>query len=317
MPTNFANGVSTYGMPVFPSNFPFINAQSAVAAVGNGQAQKGASNVYFVSSVLGNDGNPGTKMASGGPFATFKQALTAVSPGDTIILLPGHVETMIAAGTVSVATANITVIGLGVGVVRPTFKYSTSTAATFDIVKDNITFVNVRWDMTGIAALVVGINVKTAANDVYFESCEVIQSSATNACATALITDATATNLRINNCRFTVTGAGTAMTNALKIVGGDGLQVTNSLFNGPYATGSGAIQNVTTACTNALIFNNNVNNTTGSCTKAMVFVATSTGQITKNALQILSGTAPITGAAMSWVGPNYYAAAIATGSTIV
>jgi hypothetical protein len=50
----------------------------------------------------------------------------------------------------------------------------------------------------------------------------------------------------------------------------------------------------------------------------MVFTASSTGQIAGNAMQILGGgTAPITGAAMSWVGPDYYASTIATGSTLV
>ena len=317
MPTNFPSGVASYGMPVFPTTFPFINAQSVVAAVGAGQSIKGSTNVYFVSSVLGADGNPGNKMSSGGPLATLKQALTAVSPGDTIVLMPGHVETMIAAGTVNCNVANIVVVGLGVGAVRPTFKYSTSTAATFDIVKDNITFVNVRWDMTGIAALVKGINVKTAANDVTFESCEFVQASATIACATAILTDASANNLRINNCRFTITGAGTAVTNALNVVGGDGLQVTNCLFNAAYASGSGAIQNVTTACTNAIVQNNWIQNLTAACTKAMVFVATSTGILANNRMQILSGTAPITGAAMSWVGGNYYAAVIATAGTLI
>jgi hypothetical protein len=317
MPTNFANGITSYGMPVFPVNFPFLNAQSAAAAVGSGQPIKGSSNVYFVSSVLGADGNPGNKMAPGGPLATLKTALTMVSPGDTIVLMPGHVETMVAAGSISVACANITIVGLGVGAVRPTFKYSTATTATFDIVKDNITFANVRWDMTGIASLVKGINVKTAANDVTFESCEFIQASATNACATAILTDASANNLRINNCRFTITGAGTAVTNALNIVGGDGLQVTNTWFNAGYATGSGAIQNVTTACTNALVQNCYVNNLTASCTKAMIFVSTSTGLIANTRMQILSGTAPITGAALSWVGGNYYAATIATAGTLI
>lgn len=301
MPTNFPSGISSYGMPVFPVNFPFINAQSSATAVGSGQAIKGSSNVYFVSSVIGSDGNPGSKMASGGPLASFAQAITMVSPGDTIVLMPGHVETMKAAGTVSVACSNITVVGLGVGAVRPTFKYSTATTATFDIVKDNITFANIRWDMTGIASLVKGINVKTAANDVTFESCEFVQSSATNACATAILTDASANNLRINNCRFTQAGAGTAMTNALNVVGGDGLQVTNSYFNGLYASGSGAIQNVTTACTNAVVTGNTFINLTAASTKVAVFVSTSTVMLTKNACGVQgTATGPFTAAAGNW-----------------
>lgn len=314
--TNFQNGAASYGMPILPCSFPFTNAQSAAAAVGAGQSVKGASNVYFVSSVLGADGNPGNKMASGGPLATFKQALTMVSPGDTIVLMPGHVETMVAAGTVSVATANILVVGLGVGVVRPTFKYATSTAATFDIVKDNITFVNVRWDMTGIAALVKGINVKTAANDVTFDTCEFVQSNATIACATAILTDATANNLRINNCRFTGVSTLTAVTNALNIVGGDGLQVTNSYFCNLYASGSGAIQNVTTACTNAIITGNIFLNQTAGATKVAIFVSTSTGIAARNLCGIGSGAAPFTFAAGWWAG-NWSAAAVATNGTLV
>ena len=43
----------------------------------------------------------------------------------------------------------------------------------------------------------------------------------------------------------------------------------------------------------------------------------STGQISGNQMQILSGTAPITGDAMAWVGNNYYAAAIATAGTLI
>jgi hypothetical protein len=34
-------------------------------------------------------------------------------------------------------------------------------------------------------------------------------------------------------------------------------------------------------------------------------------------MQVLTGTAPIVGAAMSWVGRNYYAATIATAGTLI
>lgn len=317
MPSNFSVGYSTYGMQGLSWAVPFGTAQSQVANVGTGRQLYGGT-VYFVSSLLGSDGNPGTKLAPGGPLATFGQALTLVNPGDTIVLLPGHVETTTAAAGIKVNTGNINVFGLGVGTKRPTFKYSTATSATFDVVKDNITFYNCRWDMTGIASLVTGINVKTAANDVRFDTCEFIQSNATNACATAILTDATANYLCINNCRFWGQSASAgAVTNALNIVGGDGLQVIGTFFSAPYASATGAIQNVTTACTNAVIEGNFINNLTASCTKAMVFVSTSTGQIFNNRMQILSGTAPITGAAMSWVGGNYYAASIATAGTLI
>ncbi len=145
------------------------------------------------------------------------------------------------------------------------------------------------------------INVKTAANDVTFDTCEFVQSGASFACATMILTDASANNFRVNNCRFTQTGTGTAMTNALNIVGGDGLQVTNSFFSGLYASGSGAIQNVTTACTNALVTGNTFLNLTGSSTKVAIFVSTSTVMLTKNACGVQgTATAPFTAAAGNW-----------------
>lgn len=317
MPSNYSVGYSTYGMMGLSLASPFGTAQSATASVGNGRQLAGGT-VYFVSSVFGTDGNPGYKLSSNGVLATFGQALTLANAGDTIVLLPGHSETTTAAAGIKVNTSNLLVIGLGVGQLRPTFKYSTATSATFDVVKDNVTFYNVRWDMTGIASLVTGINVKTAANDVRFDTCEFVQSNGTNACATAILTDSTASGLVVNNCRFLgLTGTPTAVTNALNIVGGDRASITNNYFSNAYASATGAIQNVTTACTNTLVAGNVINNLTSSNTKAMVFASGSTGEISNNRMQILSGTAPITGAAMSWVGGNYYAASIATAGTLI
>ncbi len=51
--------------------------------------------------------------------------------------------------------------------------------------------------------------------------------------------------------------------------------------------------------TNAVVDGNRINNLTASSTKSMVFVAGSTGMISNNRMQILSGSAPITGAALS------------------
>lgn len=307
MPANYVNGFP------YSSVSPYATAQQQSASVGSGRQRAGGT-TYFVSSILGTDGNAGTNMQL--PLATTTQALKVVNPGDTVVYLPGHSETMTAAGSVSVNVSGILFVGLGVGVIRPTFKYGTSTAATFDIVKDNCTFYNCRWDMTGKSGLVLGMNVKTAANDVTFDSCEFLQSNATNACATAILTDASANNLKINNCRFVQFGAGTAMTAALAIVGGDGFQLTNSFLNGLYNVSAGILANNTTAMTNYIIRGNVFINQTASATKVVVMQAGSVGIIAQNLIGIGSGAAPFTSAAGWWTG-NWSAAAVATNGTLV
>ena len=84
------------------------------------------------------------------------------------------------------------------------------------------------------------------------------------------------------------------------------------MFIGAYTTTLGAIDNATTAASQIFVGYNVIQNRTASSTKAMVFVAASTGFIINNHMQILSGVAPITGAAMSWGGPNTYASLIST-----
>jgi hypothetical protein len=106
-------------------------------------------------------------------------------------------------------------------------------------------------------------------------------------------------------------------TSAITIVGGTDIQIVQNTFFGAYTSGIGAINQITTTTVNCRVYDNTIQNYTASNTKAMVFTSASTGQIGSNKMQILSGTAPITGAAMSWTGGNSYAATIATAGTAI
>jgi hypothetical protein len=100
-------------------------------------------------------------------------------------------------------------------------------------------------------------------------------------------------------------------------VGGDNIHIENNTIMGRYTTSVGCIRSQTTANTMLVIRNNVLANLTASSTKVIVLLTGSTGFISGNHMQILSGTAPITGDAACWCGGNYYAATIATGSTLV
>lgn len=234
--------------------------------------------------------------------------------GDVIYVMPGHAETVTAAGGIACDVAGVRIQGLGEGSNRPTITFSTSTAADINIDANNVTIDNMRFDLTGIDALVAPIDVN--ANNFKLSNCFVITASASAQATLAILTDANASRMKLIDNEFIgTTDAGTAA--AVRIVGGNEHIIDGNRFYGAYTTTLGAIDNATTACLRVQVTDNFIQNATASSTVAMNFQAGSTGVIANNRMQILSGTAPIVGAAMSWAGGNYYAATIATAGVLI
>lgn len=234
--------------------------------------------------------------------------------GDVIYVLPGHTESITSATSLACDVAGVRIQGMGEGANRPTLTWTTAITANIPVSAANVTIDNMILDMTGFDAITAGITV-TAAGFTLSNSLVITASSSAQA-TLALLTTAAANNMSITGSRFLGTpNAGTAA--AIRVVGGANLSVRGNTFIGAYTTTLGAIDNATTACTLAQVENNFISNTTASSTVAMTFQAASTGMISNNRMQILSGTAPIVGAAMSWSGGNYYAATVATAGTLI
>lgn len=252
------------------------------------------------------------------PFASIAAALSQAnaSKGDIIMCKAGHVEPVIsAAGTLTIATAGVCIIGLGVGNNRPNISFSTSTAATLLVTAAQVSIVNCVIDLTGIDALVGPIAVQAA--DFAMIGCDVITANASGQATLGILTTAAADRMLIDGCRFRgTTDAGT--TAAIRCVGGDSVTIQNSTFTGAYGAGNGAIENITTGMTNYLIDNCRINNQTASSTKGIVMAAGSTGIFSNNRIGILSGVAPVTSAAGTNGGGNYYSAAagVAAGTLL-
>ena len=270
---------------------------------------KGALRFVDSTAAAGGNGN-----SWDGAYNTLQGAVDGSAAGDVLLVAAGSSFTMTAAGTLTVNKAGLTFIGLGNGRRRPNILYSTAVAASVDVTSANCHFINFYFDGTGIDAVTAMVNVQAA--DCAFEQCDVEHADSGGQATLGILTNASGTRLRVSGCRFYGSrDAGTAA--AVRIVGGDGHIIEDSIFSGNYTSGIGGLENVTTACTNTIVRHNVIQNFTASSTKAMVFVSTSDGQIFRNYMQILSGTAPITGAAMSWAGGNYYAAVIATAGTLI
>ncbi len=147
--TNYPYGVTSFGIPVIGSggNLPLINT---------------GGHYWFVSSVYGNNGNPGTFSA---PFATLAFALQypQLQANDTIIVMEGHTETVTAAGTATAgilaSTTGVDIVGLGNGTAAPTITFTTATTATFKITGAGVTVQGLRF-VNGINSQVTMLDIQ-------------------------------------------------------------------------------------------------------------------------------------------------------------
>ena len=260
-------------------------------------------NVYFVDSVNGNANGPGFAPGASA-YATLAQALAVAtaSNGDVIYLCPGHVETITGAAGLTIALAGIRIIGLGVGRNRPTWSFTTSTAAQLIVSAANVLIENVVFDLTGITAIVAAISVTGA--DVSFVSCEFVISTGTNAPVLGILTAATATRFRVENCRFLGAATSTATCTAcIQHEAGVDYLIKGSFFCGKLTQ---AILNVATVLRGLITDNDFV---IGTANVAITMAAASTPFISKNRFNVAGGTAPIVAAAGFLAGNSYSAAA--------
>ena len=307
---NFQSGSSIFGIPGSYSG-------GVACAVANMPV---SGNIFYVenSTLMTGADDIGTNGQSPlTPFKTINYAFTqcAANNGDVIVVGPGHTEAVKAAGGITAGVAGVTVIGVGFGTTRPSITLSTATTATVKITAANVTFKNLYFDGTGIDAVAKIFDVQAAG--FCMDTCEVYFAKSGAVAIKGLVVDtaAHANNLSINNC-YIHGDAAANCTNFVQLVGGDSVRITHNIIHGNFTTSLGCVNNITAALTNCLIDNNRLLNLTASSTKAVVLLTGSTGSITNNRLQILSGTAPVTADGCMWSG-NYYAATIATAGTLL
>lgn len=296
--TAFPSGISSFGMPVIGAG-PFI-PQAGVA---------------FLSSVTGGDGNDGLSLAT--PKATLAAAITAVGANGTIFVGPGHAETISSATALTLSTAGITVYGLGLGALRPTFTLDSLTTATINITAAEVSFVNCLFK-ANLAAIVALFTLTTAVDfGLYF--CEFRDNSSILNFVNIVDTDATtnhADGLTISACKRFGAGA-TANTCIVKMDGtNDRLTIKDSYFTHAATTQAGLMPIATgKVVTNAEIAGNTVNlvGSSGATTGILITTdgTTNSGVLSRNLVQSLDATTEILVTASSGFVffNNYYSGA--------
>jgi len=185
------------------------------------------------------------------PLATIDYAigLCTANKGDVIYVMPGHTETVSAAGTITADIAGVRIIGLGRGSLKPTLTFSTATTATFLVSAANVLVKGFRL-VCNIDILAVFMDL--TAEWVTIEDCDFVTSSTKEAlCFVSLPT--TKDNYVVRNCTFiqptdpagTDGGAGTG---AIYLVDTENVLIENCEFYGCFETA--IIHNRTTACKN-------------------------------------------------------------------
>lgn len=137
--------------------------------------EKHPAQIFFVDSTTGTDA-AGHGKSPDDPFASISYAFSSdvltANAGDVVYVLPGHTETIAAAGGITCDIANVRIIGLpGSGSKRPTITFDGATSATIVMSAASVTWENFIFKNTQ-DALVVGFPVTAAYCG--FKNCEFI-----------------------------------------------------------------------------------------------------------------------------------------------
>ena len=207
-------------------------------------------NVFFVdSSALNAADNPGAGTKDQ-PFASINYAVgrCTANRGDVVLVKPGHVETISAAGSLTVAIAGVAIIGLGVGRNRPILDF-TATAGTVELDAQNTLLANMLL-RANVSAVVVGINVDN--HDIELAQLHFTFDATGDDFVTMV--DCTAFDrLAIHDCLFESENLAGG-NEAINLTDAEDVSIHNNVFRGNWA--DAIIQVTTTLCPRLVITNN-------------------------------------------------------------
>ena len=261
-------------------------------------------NVFFVDSgsslaadVVSNGKSPAT------PFATIDYAVgrCTANNGDIIYVMPGHAETVSAAGGLDLDVAGISVIGIGAGSDQPTVTLDTATTADIDIDAANITVENLHL-IANFADIAVILDVN--ADDFTLRNCRFSQAGA-NLNALVCVQDAAAggsDRITIEGCHAIMYDA--ANTHFVNFAGtGAGHIVRNNILLGDWGTVAIGGAGVITYCA---ILDNRIYNAASDNDACIHLADTATGMVMGNLAGGGAGQANGFGATACALAENYY-----------
>lgn len=251
--TQFLAGVTIRGVPIqqlHPGEVIWVNGGSVLSKGG----------------ISGSNTNKGTYKQ---PVATIVQALTMVTAnrGDIIAVMPGHTETVSAAGTIT-AVAGTAIVGLGTGTLRPLLSFS-ATASTIALSAANFTIHNIQ--MTASIDAVVSAIIVSAAGCT-LDKVDYVQTTAKSP-VTFILTTAAGDDLTISNCKHRQ-NAVVSVTKWIDLVGADRFDIRDNDIQ--VSSSTHVIGGTTTASLDGTLLRNIISNVAVDAA-SVIMLASTTG----------------------------------------
>lgn len=262
-------------MATVKTHFPRIGAFEKVDSFYRPGAPLG--NVYYVNSATGTD-STSFGYSPEAPFATIDYAVgrCTANNGDTIYVMPGHTETISAAGGLALDVEGISVIGIGRGTKQPKLDF-TAAASTCTMSAANVLLENFQVE-SSFADIVSQIVV--SGDGCTIRGCRFLEPTTDENALINILTGAanSADFLTVENCIFR--GLDAANTIGISLPNAqDGVVIRNNYFLGVFETGAIKAAGVITQCS---IHDNFINNTSGDADECIIIADTSTGVVCRN-----------------------------------
>lgn len=177
--------------------------------------------------------------------------------GDTVIVLPGHSESVVDNTMLNNLVAGTRIVGVGQGASQPTFRF-TATAAQWIMNDADVSVIGLKLRLEG-AAVVVALDISAADNTV--TECDIETGSATSQAVVAIRVSAGGTRARIAGNKFR--GIAAAVSTDIILINA-AVDVVEILDNIMIAASTNGFFRSTAAATNIAIGRNRVYNTGGA-----------------------------------------------------
>ena len=235
------------------------------------------------------------------PVATIDYAISlcTADAGDVIYAMPGHIETIAAAGGLNFDIAGVHLIGLGNGTIQALLDF-TAEASSITITAANVTIEDM-WLTSGFLNITVAVDV--SAEDFTFRHNRIDMSAANENFLICIQDDDAAAAGRMTIEDNLVYQNDSDNTHFVDFGGtGDGHIVRRNTIHGDFGTmcigGAGVV-------TMTSVSDNYIYNSGATTLTAINFAATATGVVINNRSGILGDAAGVVGTAMTTV-ENYH-----------
>lgn len=225
-------------------------------------------NLWFVDSAVDDTSGLTPETALG----TINEAVDKSGANDTIVVMPGHSETIATAAALDFDVAGLKVVGMGWGDTRPKVQLSAN-LSTVEFNADDMWIENIIFESTFTGGVAEGLDIKTGCDDLMIKDCVIRGTGTTEEFLVGVTIEGTNDRITFDGCLF-YEFAGDA-TSALVCEGAyTNLEILRTKFIGTWS--AGAIDCETTAVTTQALYMEDVTIVSHGATDGLCILSTDT-----------------------------------------